>query len=84
MVSVSHRAARDAVLQRHAIEKLYDDERLVAALADLVNGADVGVVQGRRRTHFAPKTLEGLRIPCRRIWQELQRYEAAEFGVLGL
>jgi hypothetical protein len=36
MVSVSHRAARDAVLQRHAIEKLYDDERLVAALADLV------------------------------------------------
>jgi hypothetical protein len=84
MVSVSHRAARDAVLQRHAIEKLYDDERLVAVLADLVNGTDVGVVQGRRRTRFAPKTFEGLRNPGHRIWQELQSYEAAEFGVLGL
>ena len=34
----------DAVLQRHPVQKLHGDERLLTTLADVVNRADVGVV----------------------------------------
>ena len=72
------------MLQRHAVEKLHDDEGLIAVLADLVNGADVGVIQRRRRTGFATETLQGLRVHGHIIRQKLQSHEAAEFGVFGL
>ena len=39
------RPARDAVLQRHAVQKLHGDERLAVLLADVVDRADVGMVQ---------------------------------------
>ena len=37
----------DAMLQRHPVQKLHDDERLTFVLADLVDRADVGMVQSR-------------------------------------
>ncbi len=40
-----HRAAVDAVLERLAIEKFHGDEGVAIPLADIVNRADVGVVQ---------------------------------------
>jgi len=48
--------AGDTMLQRHAIEKLHGDERLVVVLSDFIDGADVGMIQGRRGLGFA---LEG-------------------------
>ena len=39
------RPAWNVVLQRKAIQKLHGDVRLVTVLADVVNGADVGVVE---------------------------------------
>ena len=36
----------DPVLQRLALEDLHDDERAAGVLVDLVNGADVPVIQG--------------------------------------
>ena len=50
---------------------------------NVVNGADVGVVQGRRGARFALEALEGLRVPGQ-IWgQKFQRHKAAQLGVLG-
>ncbi len=37
----------DAVLQRLPLEKLYDDERLAVVLANVVDRADVGMVERR-------------------------------------
>src|SRR5580658_7222870 len=41
------RMPADAVLQRHAVEILHDDEGLTFALVNLVHYADVGMVQRR-------------------------------------
>ena len=40
------RAPGDAMLQRHALEKLHHEERATVLFADIVDGADVGVIQG--------------------------------------
>jgi hypothetical protein len=53
-------------------------------LADLVDGADVGMIQRGGGSRLAAKTLEGVRIGGDFRGQELQRDEAAEFGVFGL
>ena len=37
---------RDPVLKCLALEDLHDDERTAGVLVDLVNGADVPVIQG--------------------------------------
>ena len=41
-----HRPSANAVFQRLTIEKLHRNERMAVMLIDLVNGADVGMVQG--------------------------------------
>ena len=51
--------------------------------ADLVNGADVGMIQGRRGTRFAAKTFQRLGILRQIVGKEFQRYKAAEFSVFG-
>ena len=56
------RFARNEVLERHAIEKLHGDECLRVLFADFVDGADVGMVQGRRRLGLAFETRESLRV----------------------
>ena len=66
------------------IQKLHGDERLITVLADVVNRADVGVVERRGRLRFAPETFECLRVPGYVVRQELQGNETAELGVLGL
>ena len=52
--------------------------------ADVVNRADIGVVEGRSRLGFALKTGQGLRIPSYFLGQKLQRDETPQTGVLGL
>ena len=80
-----HRPPADAVLQRHPVEILHHQEGLLAVLADLVNGADVGMVQTQRRRAPRGGSAPGLAGPCATSsGQELQSHEAAEFGVLGL
>ena len=54
--------ATDAMLQRHAIQKLHDDEGLPVLLTNFVDGADVGMVQCRSGTSFAAEALQRLRV----------------------
>src|ERR1700678_812521 len=79
-----HGTPADSMLQRYTVEKLHDDEGLIAVLSDFVNGADVGMVQRRRSPGLTAETFESLRILRHVIRQELEGDEAAQFGVLGL
>ena len=75
--------AGDAVLQRLAFEKLHDDESLAVFLVDLVDGADVGMVQCRGGAGFALKTVESLAILGEFFGKKLESDEAAELDVFG-
>jgi len=50
------------VLQRHAVQKLHGDERLAILLANVVNRADVGMVEGGSCLGLTPETLQCLAI----------------------
>ena len=53
---------RDHVFERLPLQKLHYDERLVLPLVNLMNRADVGVVQTRGGAGFALKTFQSLRL----------------------
>jgi hypothetical protein len=57
-----HRLARDQVLQCCAIEILHDDECLPVLLADIVNRADVGMIQCGSGFGFTTKSFQGLTV----------------------
>jgi len=52
-------------------------------LADLVNGADVGVIQRGSGAGLALETFESLRIGGQRVRQEFERDAAAEIEIFG-
>ena len=71
------------MLQRLPFEQLHGDEVPSIELVDLMDGADVRVVQGRGGPRFPLKALNRLaiaRVFCR---QKLQGDVAPEFDVLG-
>jgi hypothetical protein len=72
------------VLQGEPVQKLHGDEGLLAALADLVDGADIWMVECGCRTSLAPKSFQGLRVQRQFIGQEFQGYQSAKLGVFGL
>ena len=55
-----------------------------SCFANVVNRADVGMVQRRRRLRLALETRQRLRIARDVVGQELQRDEAVQARVLGL
>ena len=57
-----HGTALYSMLQRYAVQELHRDERLVFVFADLVNCANVWVIQGGGGTRFPPKAFERLRV----------------------
>src|SRR6266480_5283012 len=71
------------MLQRCTIQILHCDERSAVFLAYIMNGADVWMVQRRRRLRFALETGECLRVSGNLLRQELQRNEAMQPCILG-
>ena len=78
------RTSGDAVLEGQAVEVLHGDEGLSIFFADVVNGADVGMVQGGGGFGFAAETLERLAVLGDVFREEFQGDEAIEAGVFGL
>jgi hypothetical protein len=74
----------DSVFQRHTIEKLHGDERLPIFIPDVVDGADIRMVQGGRCLGFTLKSKKGLGVACQRVGEKLQCNEPVEASVLGL
>ena len=52
------RTTDDQVLEGFAIQKLHGDKCLPLFFADVMNGADIGMVQCRGSFRFTPKALE--------------------------
>ena len=78
------RTPGDPVLQRNAIQKLHDDEGLVSALSNLVDRADVGMVQGGSSASFSTEAFQCLWVSGKVFRQEFQGDKAAKLGVLSL
>ena len=78
------RPSGDAVVERQPSRYSITMNDWPSCFADFVDGADVGMVQRRRRPRFAAETFQGLRVFGHFFRQELQSDEAAEFGVFGL
>ena len=74
----------DQVLQRHAIQELHGDEHAAVFFADVINGADVGMVQRRSGLRLAPEAFQRLRVLRDVVGQELEGDETVQARVLGL
>ena len=66
-----------------AVEQLHDDEVLAVVLADVVDRADVRVVERRGDARLPPESLERVGARGELGRQELQRDLAAEADVFG-
>ena len=71
------------MLQSLAVEKFHRDEGFAVRFADIVNRADVGMVQGGGGLGFSLETREGLRIFRDVVRQEFQRDETMQADVFG-
>ena len=70
------RASADTILQILPVQKLHDDEGLTVLLLDLMDGADIGMVQRGRCLSLALEAGQSLRVFGDVIGQEFQRDEA--------
>ncbi len=73
----------DKMLQRHAIQVLHGNERLPVVLADVVNGANIRMIQRGSGLRFALETGERLRVACNFLRQEFESHEAMKARVFG-
>ena len=79
-----HGSAFDQVLQRLAGQALHHDEQMSIVLSNFVDGADVGMIQGRSSASFPAKALQSLWILRGVVRKKLECDEAAEQRVFGL
>ena len=69
------------VLERLALQQLHGDEGPAVRFVDLMNRADVGVIQRRGGSRFTFESFQRLRIAREFFRQELQRDVATELEV---
>ena len=81
---VRKRPRYQALGQRFAFEHFHSYERLAIMLADLVNGADIFVIDGRSRAGLVAKALQGCSIRSQIARKKLQRNPPPQRKVLGL
>ena len=78
------RSAVDSFLERLAVEVFHHDKRPSFVLADIVNRADLWMIQGGRCSRLDPKSLERLGILRILRRQELHGHRPAQPDVFGL
>src|ERR1700685_4073890 len=72
------------MLQRYPVEKLHNQERMAILLPDLVDGADIGMIECRRRLRLPLEARQGLIVFDDFIGQKIQGDKSVEGYVLGL
>src|ERR1700735_3979299 len=72
------------MFKRGAVEEFHDEEGASGVLADVVDGADIGMVQRRGGFGFAAETLKCLMILGEVVGKKLERDKTSEAGVFGL
>ena len=70
------RAALDLVFEGCTVQILHRDESLPLLLADVIDGADIGMVQGRSRLGFTLEAGQGLRVSGNFVGQKLESNKA--------
>ena len=86
---IQHRFERerftfDAMFERLAVHELHGDKLLTALLSDVVNGADVRMVERGGGLRFALETLKGLEVARHPFRQELEGDGSMKPGVFCL
>ena len=81
LVNLEH-AAGQSIVERLAFHPFHDDERLALVFADVVDRADVRVVQRGGGSRLDAKPLNGLAVSHQFLWDELERDLPAETIVL--
>ena len=77
------RPCGDAVLQRLPLQELHHDEGLALVFIDVVNRADVGMIQRGGSPRLALEAFQRLAVLAEMFGQELQCDKTGELDVLG-
>ena len=72
------RLAMNVLPQRLAVDELHGDEWRVVLLADVVDGADAGMIERGRRERFSAKAFQRLRVLRHAVRQKFQGDRAVE------
>ena len=72
------------MLQGVAFQQFHGEKSLPLVLADVVDGADVRVIQGGRGPRLPLEALQRLPVAGQLLGEKLQRHAAAQARVLGL
>jgi hypothetical protein len=75
-------SAADAFFQRHTIQKFHRDERVAGVLSDVMNRANVGMIQRGSGLGFALEAFKRIRVVRHIFRKEFQSDRAIEPGVL--
>jgi hypothetical protein len=78
------RTPLDHMLEGAPLQILHGDKSLPVLLPDVVDGADVRMVESRSSLRLALKTAEGLSVFGNVVRQELEGNKAVQANVLGL
>jgi hypothetical protein len=70
-------------LRRKRVQKLHRNERLPIFLADIMNRADVGMIQGRGSLGLPLKASKGLGIEGEVVGEKLESDKAVQPCILG-
>jgi hypothetical protein len=79
-----HGTPGHAVLQRGAFQKLQRNERFLVLFTDVIDRADVGMIQCGCGFGFTPKALQSLAVLRKVFRKEFQCNKSVQAGVLGL
>src|SRR5436190_10285523 len=78
-----HRTACDPMFQRHPVKELHGDECPPIMFTDVMDRADIRVIQRGCGLRFTPEAGKGLRIAGNVLRQELQSDKTTQPCVLG-
>src|SRR6266478_1493928 len=81
---VSNWMPGDAMLERHAVERLHGDKCLPILLINLVNRAYIWMIECGSSLRFASEATESVQVFGYIVGQEFECYKAPELDVLGL
>ncbi len=72
------------MFQSYPVKKFHGNESLAIFLANVVNSADIGMIQRGSGLGLALKTSQGLRVTGDLVRQEFQGHKTVQPGVFGL
>src|ERR1700719_3456340 len=79
-----HRLPGDAMLQRLSLQQLHGDKWTALEFSNIVNRADIWMVERRRSPRFATESLDCLRILRSVVRKKFKRDTSAQPSVFGL